>query len=218
MKTPTKAEMQKLITELRAVAPRRPLTYGESLQVARIQAARLRRWADAEKPDMNLIWLVNQRQVPVRFVPSYKLGEESGLTTDQVRGRLEMFINDGEPKLRQRFSLLHEFKHVLDFDEAPTLHRQLGRGDHKVKGMMIEAIANEFAAHVLMPTALVKREWFAWRDLATVANIFNVSTEAMGRRLEKLGILGERKPAPRAYFRRALPTHTEIDDLLRAVA
>jgi len=218
MKTPTKAVMRALITDLRTIAPKRPLTYGESLQVARVQASRLRRWAGAEKPDINLIWLVKQRQVPVRFVPSYKLGEQSGLTTDQVAGRLEMFINDGEPPLRQRFSILHELKHAIDFDDAPVLHAQLGRGNHTVKGTMIEAIANDFAAHVLMPTPLVKREWFAWRDLATVANIFNVSTEAMGRRLEKLGILGDPRPVPRAYFRRTVLPAVETDELLCAAA
>lgn len=202
MKTPTKPVMKKLIAELRTIAPKRPLTYGESLQVARIQAARLRRWAGAEQPDINLIWLVKQRFVPVNFVPSHKLGEESGLTTDQVSGRLEMFINQGEPLSRQRFSLLHEVKHILDFDDAPHLHAKLGRGDHKVRHTMIEAIANDFAAHVLMPTGLVKREWFAWQNLTTVAAMFNVSVEAMATRLEKLGILGQPKPAPRVYFRR----------------
>jgi hypothetical protein len=202
MKRPTKPEMEAFLGELRAIAPKRPLSYGESLQVARVQAARLRRWAGADQPDINLIWLVKQRLVPVNFVPSYKLGEESGLTTDQVSGRLEMFINQGEPLCRQRFSLLHEFKHALDFDDAPHLHEQLGQGDRKIQDTLIEAIANDFAAHVLMPTPLVKREWFTWQDLATVATIFNVSTEAMARRLDKLGIRGDPKPTPRVYFRR----------------
>lgn len=212
MKKPTILEMKALLTELRSIAPKRPLTYGESLQVARVQAARLRRWCGADEPDINLIWLIEQRHVPVSFLASHKLGEESGLTTDLVSGRLEMYINEGEPPLRQRFSVLHEFKHVLDFEDAHALHKQLGRGNHKVQASQIEAIANDFAAHVLMPTALVKREWFAWRDLSTVANIFNVSTEAMARRLERLGILGEPKPAPRAYFRSAALPCSERDD------
>lgn len=200
MKTPTVSEMKALIADLRSIG-KRAYTYGESLQLARGQAERLRHWAHAEQPDINLIWLIQQQAVPVNFVASYKLGEQSGLTTDHVTGRLEIFINSREPSLRQRFSLLHEFKHVLDFDDASTLHKKLGSGNAKRQGIQVELIANEFAAHVLMPTALVKREWFRWRDLGTVANIFNVSVEAMNTRLEKLGILGEPKPAPRAYFR-----------------
>ncbi len=106
MKTPTKAVMRLLLAELRAVAPNRPLTYGESLQVARVQASRLRTWlhgwSGSDRHDINLIWLVKQRLVPVHFVPGYKLGEQSGLTTDQVSGRLELFVNQGEPVVRQR--------------------------------------------------------------------------------------------------------------------
>jgi hypothetical protein len=206
MKRATKEATQGLISDLRSIAPKRPLTYGESLQVARIQAARLRRWAGADEPDINLIWLITQRAVPVHFVPSHKLNEESGLTTDQVSGQLEVFINQHEPDLRQRFSLLHEFKHVIDFPGADTLHAKLGRGNRKLQSDMVEWIANEFAAHVLMPTALVKRTWFKLHDLATVANVFNVSVEAMATRLERLNLIGEGRPAPRTYFRRTLIT------------
>lgn len=214
MKKLTNTEMKALLSELRGVAPKRPLTYGESLRVGRIQAVRIRRWAKHRKPEINLIGLVEQQVIPVNFVPSHKLGEESGLTTDQVTGRLEMFINENEPPLRQRFSLLHELKHAIDFDDAPTLHAKLGRGNAEVQAGQIEAIANDFAAHVLMPTPLVKREWLAWRELSLVANVFNVSVEAMATRLEKLGILGDPKPKPRIYFRR-MSLH---DDLALAAA
>jgi len=201
MKKPTKTEMRALIKALRGLAPIQPLTYGQSLHFSRMQAAHVRRWADAITPDINLSWLVRQRAIPVNFVASYKLREASGLTTNHIGGRLEMFINASEPDVRQRFSLLHEFKHALDFDDAPILHSQLGRGDKQRQADMIEWIANDFAAHVLMPTALVKREWFKWQDLATVASLFNVSTEAMGFRLDKLGLTGEPKRSSRMYFR-----------------
>src|SRR5580698_3698806 len=109
MEQPTNREISNLIKDLRSLAPKRPLTYGESIQVARVQAARLRRWAKAtDEPDLNLIWLVEQKAVPVHFVPSHKLGGESGMTTDHVGSKLRVFINQGEPSVRQRFSLCHE--------------------------------------------------------------------------------------------------------------
>ncbi|HJQ08030.1 MAG TPA: ImmA/IrrE family metallo-endopeptidase [Candidatus Saccharimonadales bacterium] len=182
-----------------------------------MQASRLRQWADATEPDMNLIWLVEQTAVPVHFVASYKLDEQSGLTTNGVEGRLRMFINQSEPAVRQRFTLLHEFKHVLDFDDDEVLHAKLGRGNQKLKKDMIEWIANEFSACGLMPIARVKREWCAWRDLPTVANIFNVSVEAMANRLERLGLIETNKPKPRVYFRRpGLTLATDTSDLLMA--
>jgi hypothetical protein len=194
-------EMRALIERLRAIPPHRPLTYGESLRVAQWQAFHLRRWDGGDKPNIDLLWLVRQRAVPVNFVASYKLGEESGLTTDQVGGKLQMFINEREPRVRQRFSVLHEFKHVLDFDDADRLHARLGSGSRQRHDDQIEWIANEFAGQVLMPTALIKRYWFRTQDKELMATMFDVSVEAMTTRLERLGLIGESKPKPRLYFR-----------------
>ncbi|MFJ9629016.1 ImmA/IrrE family metallo-endopeptidase [Streptomyces sp. NPDC101175] len=202
MKKISKKTMTALIDELRALAPSKPLTYGESLAVAREQAARLREAVEATEPDIDLVWLVDQTAVPVHFAPSHELQENaSGLTTDLIGGKLQMFINQGEPPLRQRFSLLHEFKHVLDFKDAKTLHAKLGTGDDALKHNMIEWIANEFAGQVLMPLDHVKRIWRkTGNDLALSASFFNVSREAMRTRLEKLNFIGDFK-RPRGYFR-----------------
>lgn len=202
MQIPTNKAMESLTAELRALAPKRPLTYGESLHVVRLQAARFRREFETKEPEINLIGLVKQRLFPVAFVPSYRLHGESGLTTDAIDGAVQVFINKNEPLVRQRFSLLHEFKHVLDFPDAEVLHRKLGRGDTKLQKDMIEWLANEFAAQVLMPADRVARVWTRTKNLPLAANLFNVSTDALATRLEKLGMLGEPKPAPRAYFRR----------------
>jgi hypothetical protein len=201
MKTPTIEQMTNLIAELRAIAPKRSLTYGESLQVARVQAVKLRQWAHVATPDIRLTWLVRQRAVPVNLVASHKLKEESGLTTNAVNGKVQMFINQNEPPVRQRFSLLHEFKHVLDFDDADTLHSRLGSGDRRRQAQQIELICNDFSAHVLMPTAHVKRAWFQLQDVPTLASLFDVSAEAMFTRLDILGLVGEPKSA-RSYFRK----------------
>jgi hypothetical protein len=205
MRESTTETIQALIIELRALAPKRSLTYGESLQVAKLQAAKLRSWAKADQPDINLVWLLNQQAVPVNLVPSHQLGEESGLTTDHVGGKLQMFLNRAEPAQRQRFSLLHEFKHVLDFADATRLHAALGSGNVKVQADQIELIANEFAGQVLMPKSLVVRVWRKTNDVSLAAAVFNVSAEAMKTRLMKLGLIGEARPRPRSYFRRGRP-------------
>ena len=80
----TKTMMTRIINELRKLAPNRPLSYGESLQVARLQAARLRKLLHIELPEINLAWLIEQTVVPVHFVPSHELNEDSGLTTDLI--------------------------------------------------------------------------------------------------------------------------------------
>jgi hypothetical protein len=208
MKYATKAMMHQLIGSLRGLAPRRALSYGEAIQIARWQAARVRacEWINGNQLDINLIWLRQQREVPVNFVPSHVLLDHrglptSGLTTDEISGRLEIYVNDQEPHVRQRFTLLHEFKHALDFDHAEFLYGRLGSGKAERREWQVEAICNEFAANVLMPTVLVKRAWFRTQNLSLCAGLFNVSPEAMNKRLTVLGLIGEPKPAPRIYFR-----------------
>lgn len=204
MKTPTRKEVKTLLESLRALAPSRPLTYGESLQIARMQAAKLREWADSHGvAEFPLGWLTTQKVIPVNFAPAHELHEESGMTTDLLDGRLQMYINEREPHVRQRFSLLHEFKHAIDFTNAATLHKSLGAGDDAMKGLQIELIANEFAAQVLMPASLVKRVWKRTEDIALAASLFNVSREAMRVRLVKLGFIERPTATPRAYFRRS---------------
>ncbi|GLZ30789.1 hypothetical protein Lesp02_29780 [Lentzea sp. NBRC 105346] len=203
MATTTKKAVNELITSLRSLAPKRAISYGEAIQVARLQAARFRRWAEADQPDINLIWLIEQRAVPVHFVPAHKLSEESGLTTNAVGGKVQVFINQNEPLTRQRFSLLHEFKHVLDFTDGDHLYERLGSGDQKRKELQMELICNHFAAHVLMPTALVKSHWFATQNVDLMAGLFNVSPEAMSKRLRDLGLIERPEEKPRTYFRQA---------------
>jgi hypothetical protein len=158
-------------------------------------------WVGGDDLTINLVWLANQRAVPVQFVPSHKLGEESGLTTNHIGGKLRVFINEAEPHVRQRFSLLYEFKHVLDFNDADRLHAKLDSGNSQMQHDAIERIANEFAAQVLIPTGMVKRHWFLTQNKELMATMFDVSVEAMTTRLERLGLIGEPKARPRVYFR-----------------
>jgi Zn-dependent peptidase ImmA (M78 family) len=125
-----------------------------------------------------------------------------------------MYLNRSEPLQRQRFSLLHEFKHVLDFPDADRLHGRLGSGNPRVQADQIELIANEFAGQVLMPKRLVVSAWLKTQDLTLTANLFNVSPEAMATRLTKLGLLGAAPARPRGYFRlTASPTHRFDDEV-----
>jgi hypothetical protein len=209
MKKPTKKDMLALVEQWRALVPPRPMLYGEHIQYAHVQAYHVRGWLDHGEPDVNLVNLLDQRLIPVEFVPSHVLDDNSGLTTDLPDGRLQVFLNENHPPTRQRYSLMHEWKHVLDFYLSDLLYRDIGHGDAEKQHDLREAVANEFAAHVLMPTMLVKRVWFATQDISLAASAFNVSLDAMATRLKKLGLIGERKPRPHTYFRG--PGMTNLD-------
>ena len=95
-------------------------------------------------------------------------------------------LNGAEPMTRQRFSLLHEFKHVLDNPYIEYLYRS-------VRGMsaadQAEQVCDYFAACVLMPRAWVKRAWGSGiQDFRELAQLFHVSEGAMAIRLLGLGL------------------------------
>jgi hypothetical protein len=223
MTTPPSKTVRALFADVRARNPRRPVTYGEAIQVARRQAEHVRRWCVDFMPPrdelaINLIWLKDQKVVPVAFAPSYMLREKSGLTTDRIGGQLRIFVNDNEPRKRQRFSLLHEAKHAIDFYDVDVLYAKLGQGDQELRRRLIERLADEFAAYVLMPTMQVRREWVACQNVHVLAKRFDVSAEAMNTRLEKLGLIDRQVPESRTYFREAGFTIGSFDAELLATA
>jgi Zn-dependent peptidase ImmA (M78 family) len=70
----------------------------------------------------------------------------SGLTLADAKTGVFIVVNSGHAVLRKRFSLAHEYAHVLiDRNRAGTLSRAENRAD------FLEVRANAFAAEFLMP-------------------------------------------------------------------
>ncbi len=103
------------------------------------------------------------------------------------KGLWVISLNRSEPAVRQRFSLAHELKHVLDAPFGELLYppwRGLSAEDRA------EQVANHFAACLLMPKAWVRGAYFnqGLTDLPRLAGRFAVSQTAMRIRLESLGL------------------------------
>lgn len=100
--------------------------------------------------------------------------------------RAEIWINQDESRVRQRFTLAHEIGHLL-------LHPlQVAYRDTSFTNVTNpnERQANQFAAELLMPawmmrTALNSTGGYLWR----MARLFDVSEQAMEFRLKNLGLL-----------------------------
>ena len=115
---------------------------------------------------------------------------------------MQIFVCQNEPHARQRFTLAHEFYHVITFYAADTLYSRLGSGSTKRRHDQIEAVCNHFAANLLMPVAPFKRVWFQTQDIDLLANLFHVSPEAASTRLDKLGLRDDPLTTTHTYFRR----------------
>lgn len=195
------AQKQNIIRELRAVVPTRPLTLSESYTLAERQANRALSLLGIERPHVGLGWIVDLPRVEVQIGPRFKMDGFSGATTF-AHGRYLVLVSKNDGHARRRFTLAHELKHVLDWTAASVIHRTLGYGDQARQGQQIEAICNHFAACLLMPRAWVIREWTAGlQDVTALAGSFNVSEEAMDKRLRFLGLLDDDTRPLKTYFR-----------------
>ena len=173
-----------VLKSLRSLMPTRVLTYAEALQRAELQAGRLL-----------TLHQVTHAPVPVEIVtelPRLRVEQTYDLPVSGSAhwdgGSWVLTINAAEYGLRQRFSIMHEFKHVLDH---PTRH--LIQGDKEVKltaEQMAEKVADYFAACVLMPKTWIKHAFCNERiqSVEVLAARFQVSPKAMSFRLSQLGL------------------------------
>lgn len=175
--------VRSVLKSLRDLMPARVLSYAEALQRAELQANRLLALHEVAAP---VVPIEIVSELPrVRIVQGFDLPVSGSAHWDGTYWVIS--LNASEYDLRRRFSLMHEFKHVLDH---PTRH--LIRGDRQAKldaDAMAEKVADYFAACVLMPKAWVKSAFCSrTQNIERLADRFQVSPKAMSFRLSQLGL------------------------------
>jgi len=175
--------MQSVLHDLRALMPNRPLGFAESIRVAELQANRLLQWREVEGPPVPDDLVSKFPRVQVETISPFGV---SGATT-WSDGRWQILLNGDESLNRQKFSSVHELKHVIDSPFVEVAYpsvRGVSSADRQ------EQIADHFAACVLMPRRWVKRAWGnGTQDVRDLARLFGVSREAMRYRLANLGLV-----------------------------
>lgn len=174
--------MNRLLAELRGLAPNRRLTAREAFVVAERQASRLLTLSGVTDPPVpeeiitDLPFVKVARRSPMR----------NGGATRWLKPRWVVLINGADPAPRQRFSLGHEFKHIIDHPAAGTLYNL---ADPATRAG-VERVCEYFAACLLMPKVWLRRAWTAGiQSEAMLAELFDVSLSAMQIRLLQLGLL-----------------------------
>jgi Zn-dependent peptidase ImmA (M78 family) len=177
------AHEQSVLAFLRALVPSRPLTPSEGLRLAELQANHLLHHFEIET-----------NAVPEQIIselPRIRVIREDGLPVSGAahwNGRYWIItVNADEPMFRQRFSVMHEFKHVLDHTTKQFLYhdRPFHTADEQA-----ERVADYFAACLLMPKRVVKRLWCQGnQNMTELAKMLFVSNRALHYRLDQLGLL-----------------------------
>lgn len=177
-----------VLTQLRDLVPLRPLRRSEALRIAELQAQRF----------LALVG-VTQPPVPERIIaeiPKIEITRLSPFPTSGASnwagGRWLVAINGAEPATRQRFSVAHEFKHIVDHRFARLIYCRFPEAE---RHDMVEQICDYFAGCLLMPRPWVKRTYCSGvQHLPELARLFGVSQAAMSVRLRQIGLT---EPTPR---------------------
>lgn len=171
-----------VIAQLRDIVPLRPLTRHEALVIAERQALMLRKLLDVTGPILHEFHLADLPRIEVLRKSPWPV---SG-ATQWVNGRWIIVLNGAEPAVRQRFSLAHELKHVIDHPFVDLLYRGINETE---RHDWIEQVCDYFAGCLLIPRPALKRAWTSQpQDLASMARTFNVSQAAMKTRLGQTGL------------------------------
>jgi Zn-dependent peptidase ImmA (M78 family) len=173
-----------VIRKLRDVVPIRPLSMQEAMQIAELQA--------------NL--LLSGMRVTLPPVPETIISELPRIDVERIRpcpvsgaahwskGRWQIVVNGDESPARQRYSIAHEFKHVLDDPFIKVLYPDLvGIGSQE----RAEQVCDYFAACLLMPAHWMRHFYFdlGIHDPRRLAQRFETSWTAVQVRLLQIGLM-----------------------------
>lgn len=184
-RTDTNTNARGVLALLRALVPQRQLSFNEALRIAELQANRLLEHFG-----------INTAAVPDEIVselPRIKIVTELGFPVSGAahwNGRHWIItLSADEHRRRQRFSLMHEFKHVLDHTTKDFLYQDRPNSSAHDQA---ERVADYFAACLLMPKRVVKRLWFEGpQSIERLADKLQVSPAAVRYRLDQLGLTDE---------------------------
>lgn len=183
-----------VLSTLRSLIPDRPVhSLAEAKQVAEHQAIRLLQ-----------LHQLTEGPVPVEFIAELpkieiELVEAPVSRASFWNGNAWIIqLNKHESLCRQRFTLAHEYKHIIDHNRADQLY--LGSKDVSA-AQQAEQAADYFAGCLLVPKLLLKRAFYGGMQRPSdLAKHFQVSEIAVVVRLRQTGIT---EPTPRC-----LPTST----------
>jgi Zn-dependent peptidase ImmA (M78 family) len=174
---------ESVLRTLRDLVPQRRLSCSESLRIAELQANRLLELFKVRGPQVPSQLITELPRIEVRYEHDLPV---SG-SAHWEAGQWVITLNASEPHARRRFSLMHEFKHVLDHTTKLYLYGNPEIDERAIE--RAERAADTFAAALLMPKRWIKARWYeSDQSLVVLADRIGVSTRALSVRLYHLGI------------------------------
>ncbi len=188
---------------LRSLVPSRSLTSDEALRIAELQANRLLALTgitDGPIPN-DLLTFQPRLRIVLADLPVSGTSHWSGQ-------EWIIALNRSDAPVRQRLTLLHEYKHIVDHGRTHWLYRDTPRRSAQQQA---EQAADYFAGCVLVPRRLLKRAWGdGMQRPAALAEHFEVSVPAIEVRLAQTGLVETHRrcgtPSTTGTYFRSFPT------------
>jgi hypothetical protein len=202
MHTTTTQPGGSVLASLRSLAPARPITPDEALRLAERQANRLLELHGGVAVPVPTSIVTHQPRISVEHDPDLPARAASGCSDwDSHRRTWVISLNPTEPRRRQRFTVFHEYKHILDHYH-PGL---IGPLPHTIYGLdPVEYVAEYFAGCVLIPKRQLTAAYYdGIQRSADLAQLFDVSPQAVRVRLAQVGLAA---PLPIERRQSATPT------------
>jgi hypothetical protein len=178
------ATPEDVIPRLRALMELHKLSLPKARIVADQQADLLRQLVQSPGPAMPLDVLFRLPGMHVEYRPDVPV---PGLSWPTEPDHWRIVISGRHPREERRFSLLHEFKHVLDDPFVAHVYGNLATERHHT---LVETVCEHFAGCFLMPAESIRRDWKnGQRSVTELAQRYGVSERAVSNRLRCLGLL-----------------------------
>lgn len=177
-------ERRSVLLNLRALIPQRRCRFEEALRIAELQATRLLEImrVDTAPVPSEVVSELPRIEVRYRDLPTSGLSYWDGQTWI-------IALNQSEPWTRQRFTLLHEYKHIIDHGHVSSLYPG---SRSRSREQQAEQAADYFAGCVLMPRRIMKRAWASGLQTpGRLARHFETSERAISVRLAQIGLVDD---------------------------
>jgi IrrE N-terminal-like domain len=171
-----------IIAALRALMPVRAMSWSEAHALAERQAARLLDLMFIDEPPVPQFVISSLPGVVVDWKHDWPT---SGMAV-QGPQHWRIVLRANEPRVRQRFTLAHEFKHLLDDIVVRSMSRHPAA---ELRQPRAERLCDYFAACLLMPRPWIKHDYYGGlQGVGALARRYYVSRQAMTTRLRELGL------------------------------
>lgn len=158
-----------------------------SSDFCRMRARQILDQLQIDAPPVDVVMVASTHGLTIRYVT--RLSSFEGRL---IRERMEIEVNKNHHRHKQRFTIGHEIGHfVLAHSPVVSPYDDRSIAD---PSKVNERQANVFSSELLMPEPLVREHWAGLRrgerPIDTMAECFDVSSQAMYYRLEELDMLG----------------------------